>query len=190
MGKEKIISTTNIPDEGLPSFEDLEALKVEKLTPEQIIEKWTAGGYSSVTSFEKDFKDQYDMKRHQLRTFLIEKGAFIPKKRKVKTKEPREPKTSSKMLYELFFNNVLGKEINIKEIPKGKKKWIYSNDELELLGKVTDPIMPNVQLPEKIQKWFDFGLVFFSLVVVRVVAQLKENKEAKNARSSQKPKSD
>jgi len=190
MRKEKIISTTNIPDEGFSTLENLEALKVEKLTPEQIIEKWTDGGYNSVASFEKDFKDQYDMKRHQLRTFLIGKGVFTPKKRGVKTEEPGEPKISSKEFYRLFFNEFLGKEINTSIIPQGCKKWLYSEDELILLGSVTDPILPKIELPEKIQNWIRFGIVMFTLVIPRFTAQLKENKETKNARSPQKPKSD
>jgi hypothetical protein len=177
----------------IPDLDNLEALKIEKLTPEQILEKYKSGGYTSYGIFYNEHKDQIDLQKHQLRSLLIENNLYVPKKRGSKeTEETGEPSISSKEFYRLFFNEFLGKEINTSDIPRGRKKWVYSEDELNLLGSVTDPVLPKIELPKKIQNWIKFGIVMFTLVIPRFVAQVREKKEIKGkeiARSTQEPES-
>jgi len=189
MAKEKIISTTTSTD--IIENDPLEDLKIQKLSPEEIEQKYKEGGYSSYGKFYSEFKEQIDLKKHQLRTLLIDKGLYVPKTRTTKETLPDVEYSGSKELYRLFFNNGLGREIQSGKLPKGRKKWILSEEELELAGQMTDPVLTNLpQMSQKVQMWFNFSFMIATVILPRFIAQIRENKESKIAGSSQKPKSD
>jgi len=164
--------------------DNLDDLKDIKYSDEEVFKAYLEGEYTSITTFYNDIKNKIDYSRQTLRNKLIEKKLYVSKGKK-KTEEELEPTIPARKYCEVIFNDFLAKEHKIKDIPKGRKKWFLPDEELDQLGEALEPYN-KAQLPTRLQNGITLVVALVSIIFPRVIASLKELKEAKEEKEIEK----